>query len=63
MQASADRYLRERGYTHSFLRSKEFASSKAVLEGKARVIRKDGKGRRPNKSNSLLLSSVFKEKQ
>ena len=48
-----DRYLCERGYTHSILRSREFASSKAVLEQKPRVIHKDRKGRRPNKSSSL----------
>ena len=56
MQASIDRYLRERGYTYSILMSREFASSKAVLEGKARVIHEDAK-RRPNKSSSLVLSS------
>ena len=38
MQASIDRYLLERGYTHSILKSREFASSKAVSEGKGRVI-------------------------
>ena len=44
--------LYEGAYTHSILMSREFASSKAVLEGKARVIREDGKGRRPYKSSS-----------
>ena len=57
MQASIDRYLRERGYTHSIVKSREFASLKAVLEGKVPVIREDGKGRRPNKSSSLVCSS------
>ena len=57
MQASTNRYLRESGYTHSILKSREFSSSKANLVGKARGIREDGKGRRPNKSSSLLLSS------
>ena len=55
MQASIDKYLR--GYTHSILKSREFAYSESVLEGKARVIDEDGKGRRPNKSSSLVLSS------
>ena len=43
MQVSIKRYLCERGYTNSILKSREFASSKAVLEGEARVIHKDGK--------------------
>ena len=47
MQASIDKYLR--GYTHSILKSREFAYSESVLEGKARVIDEDGKGRRPIK--------------
>ena len=55
MQALIDRYRRERRYTHSVLKSREFASSKAILEGKARVIREDRRRRRPN--NSLVLSS------
>ena len=55
MQASIDKYLCERGY--SVLHLREFASSKAILEGKARVIREDGKGRRPNKISTLVLSS------
>ena len=50
-------YLRESGYTHSILKSREFASSKIVLKGKARVIRKDGKERRPNKSSSSGFNS------
>ena len=53
MQASIGRYLRERGYTHSILKLRELASLKAVLEGKARVISEDEKGRRPNKSSPL----------
>ena len=57
MQASINSYLREHGYTHSILVPRNFASSKAVFEGKERVIREDGKGRRPNKSSSLVLSS------
>ena len=56
-QASIDRYIRKRDYMHSILKSREFASSKAVLEGKARVICRDGKRRRLNKSSSLVVSS------
>ena len=43
-QASLDSYLRERGYMDSILKSREFTSSKAVLVGKARVIREYRKG-------------------
>ena len=53
MQPSKGRYLCERGYTHSILKSKEFASPKDVLEGKVQVICEDGKRRRRNKSSSL----------
>ena len=49
MQASIDRYLRERGY--------KFTSSKVILEGKARVICEDGKGSTSNKSSSVVPSS------
>lgn len=48
VEASIDRYLRECDYIHSILTSREFASLKALLEGKAWVIFKDRKGRRPN---------------
>ena len=30
IQASMDRYLHERGYTHSILKSREFSSSKTI---------------------------------
>ena len=50
-------YLCESGYTHSILKSREFSSSKIVLKGKARVIREDLKGRRPNKSSSSGFNS------
>ena len=59
MQASIDIYLHERGYMHSVRKSRKFASSKAVLEGKARVIHEDGKGRRPNKTSGFVLSSLL----
>lgn len=34
-------------------------TSEADLEGKARVIQKDGKGRRPNKSIRLITEEEF----
>ena len=53
MQASIDRFLREKGYPKSILRDNEFLSSKKVLEGKARNLRRDGLGKQPNKAKSL----------
>ena len=35
LQALIDRFLHQRGYMHSILKSKKFASSKAILQGKA----------------------------
>ena len=50
MQASIDRFLREKGYPKSILRDNEFLNSKKVLEGKARNLRRDGLGKQPNKA-------------
>ena len=57
--ACFDRYLRELGHTYTILNLREFASSKDVLEGKARVIREDGKGGKPNKSSSLTAEEAL----
>jgi len=53
MQASLDRYLREKDYPKSIIKDKEFKSSKEVLEGKARILRESGMGKKPNASRSL----------
>ena len=53
MQASLDRHLRSQNYPKSILRDTEFLSSRKVLEGKARKLREQGMGRRPNKAKSL----------
>ena len=53
MQAAIERYLKESGYMFSILSSRAFASSCSVLEGKARLLREKGMGKRPNKSCSL----------
>ena len=44
-----DRYLPDKEYKLSIIRDKEFKSSKQVLEGKARLLRQQGNGKRPNK--------------
>ena len=53
LQSGIDRYLREKGYQHSIIKDRSFASSNAVFEEKARFIRENGKGKRPNKAVSL----------
>ena len=58
MQASIERYLREKQYKHSILNSREFALSRAVLQGKACSLRMMGKGKRPNKACSLTQVEI-----
>ena len=56
MQAAIDRYLKEKNYPVSILKDREFAASRKVLEGKARTLRENGLGKKPNRSNSLSLA-------
>ena len=56
MVTAIDRYLTEKEYKHSIIRDKEFKSSEQVLEGKARLLRQQGKGKRANKSRSLTTT-------
>ena len=58
MQAGIDRYLKENNYHVSIIRDRVFSTSSAVLEGKCKHVRERGKGKRPNKSNSLSKSEV-----
>ena len=44
-----DRYLADKEYKHSIIRDRELKSSKQVLEGKVRLLRQQGKSKRPNK--------------
>ena len=53
MQAALDRHLKEKGYSLSIIKDGEFLSSRKELEGKARKLRNEGKGKLPNKSRSL----------
>ena len=55
MQAALDRYLREKKYPYSIIRDDKFEESKKVLEGKARELRKEGRGKRPNAAKPLTL--------
>ena len=47
------RYLKDNKYVVSIMRGKDFESSKRVLEGKARYLRQQGKGKVPNRARSL----------
>lgn len=53
MQSSLHRYLTEKKYVHNILKDVEFLNSRNVLEGKARVLRSQGMGKRKNASKSL----------
>lgn len=53
MIAALDRYLKHHGYQTSIICDREFAASKQVLEGKARRLRQEGRGKRNNKARAL----------
>ena len=53
MMTSLDRHLRDKGYNFSIVRDRAFISSKQVLEGKAKILRESGKGKRPNKARQV----------
>jgi len=53
MQAALDRHLKEKGCSFSVIKGREFFNSRKVLEGKARKLRNEGKGKLSNKSRRL----------
>ena len=53
MMASLDRHLKNKGYTLSIVRDREFSSSKQVLEGKAKQLRLAGRCKRPSKAREV----------
>ena len=53
MQSSLNRYLLDRSYNRNILKDTEFVKSRNILEGKARNLRKEGKGKRPNASTFI----------
>ena len=59
MVTAMNRYLADKGYKYSIIRGREFQSSKKVLEGKARMLWQQGKGKRPNKAWSLKFLYVY----
>ena len=48
-----DRHLKNKGYSLSIVRDREFSSPKQVLDGKAKQLRLAGRGKRPNKARQL----------
>ena len=49
MQAALERHLKSKLYPKSIIKGREFLSSRKVLEGKARKLREEGRGKRPNR--------------
>ena len=50
MQASLDRHLRQKYYPTNIISGREFKKSQETLNAKAKVLRYQGKGKRPNKA-------------
>ena len=50
MQASLDRYLRQKSYSASIINGREFKKSQETLNSKAKCLRYQGKGKRPNRA-------------
>ena len=66
MLAALDRHLRDKHYPLSIIKDLEFHSSKQVLEGKAKLLRQAGRGKRPNKARPLTQEEeelLWKEKK
>ncbi|CAH3019807.1 unnamed protein product, partial [Porites evermanni] len=53
MMAPLDRHLRNKSYTLSIVRDREFSSSKEVLEDKVKQLHLAGRGKRPNKARQV----------
>ena len=50
MQASIDRYLRQKSYPESIISGREFRKSQETLNSKAKLLRYQGKGKRPKRA-------------
>ena len=53
MQSAIERYLKEKNYPLSIVRSREFDNSQEILYAKAISLRQQGKGKKPKKSKPL----------
>lgn len=56
VQAAIQRYLVENKLSINILSDLEFTGSRNILEGKARLLRLNGLGKRPNASSNPLSS-------
>lgn len=52
MQAAIDRYLRQKNYPTSIITGREFQKSQETLDTKAKQLRRQGKGKRPNAAHA-----------
>ena len=50
MQAALERYLSDKKYPYSLITGREFATSRAVLDAKAKQLRMNGYGKRQNRA-------------
>ena len=50
---SIDRYLSDKSYGYRVCRGDEFKSSRDVLSAKGKQLKKEGKGRKPNKAEEV----------
>ena len=53
MQAALQRHLKSKLFPKSIIKDREFLSSRKFLEGKARKLREEGRGKRHNRSKRL----------
>ena len=53
MIAALNRHFKNKQYPLSIVKDREFHSSKRVLEGKAKLLRQAGRGKRPSKARNL----------
>ena len=53
MQAALEPHFKSKLYPKSVIEDRDFLSSIKVLEGKARKLREEGRGKRPNRSKNL----------
>ena len=56
MQNGLQRYLREKNCAYSIITDPAFKKSNEVLEGKARKLRSEGKGKRPNATRPISIT-------
>ena len=55
MQAVLERYLSDKKYPYSLITGREFVTSRAVLDAKAKQLRMNGYGKRQNRAQSYKL--------